>query len=223
MNKKKKKQAPLEQLLSSQMIFQKKFPECVLVGGTAAALHAGHRFSMDADHVRSDLKKHFQEILKKVENEAGWHTHRIEPPVLILGHFKGVRTGIRQLIRIKPLETTIIHGIKVPTQEEIFRIKAYLIVKRNATRDFIDFVALFDHLGASQSLKALSTLDECYPQKSGASILQQLAVQLAEPKPWDLAQTDLKHYKNLKSEYTDWKEVLKRAHAFGQRIIKGSG
>ena len=220
MNKKKKEQETWEQLLSSQMIFQEKFPECILVGGTAAALHAGHRFSMDADHVHVNLKRDFEKILKKVESEAGWHTNRLEPPVLILGHFKGVRTGIRQLIRTKPLETTVIHGLRVPTQEEILRIKAYLIIKRNATRDFIDFIALFDNLGTSQSVKALSTLDACYPQKSEASMLQQLTVQLAEPKPWDLTETDLKNYKKLKAEYADWKEITKRARAAAQSILK---
>lgn len=209
-----------ERLLSAQMIFQKHFPECVLVGGTAAALHAGHRLSLDADHVYPDLKKYFSEILKKVEQESGWKTKKIEPPVLILGHFQGVRTGIRQLIRMKPLETTIIRGLKIPTQEEILRIKAYLIVKRNTTRDFIDFIALFDHLGTSQALRALSSLDKCYPQEPGASITQQLMVQLAEPKPWDLSQTDLKNYKNLKDAYADWAEIEKRALAASQKMMQ---
>ncbi len=139
--------------------------------------------SIDADHVHSQLKEKFAEILKKVEEEAGWRTKRLEPPVLILGNFQGVRTGIRQLIRSKPLDTTIIRGLKVPTAEEILRIKACLIVKRNATRDFIDFIALFDHLGTKCSLVALSTLDLCYPQEKGVSVAQQLALQLAEPQP----------------------------------------
>ncbi|OGQ33605.1 MAG: hypothetical protein A3F16_01590 [Deltaproteobacteria bacterium RIFCSPHIGHO2_12_FULL_43_9] len=211
---------PWEKLLSAQMVFQKKFPECILVGGTAAALHIGHRFSMDADYVHANLEKEFEEILKKIEKEVGWKTNRIEPPVLILGHFRGVRTGIRQLIRKKPLETTIINGIRVPTLEEILRIKAYLIVRRNATRDFIDFIAIFDHLGTTKSVKALSTLDLCYPQKSEASMLQQLLLQLAEPKPWDLTQTDLTNYKNLKVEYTNWKEIIKHTQSAAQNIIK---
>ena len=210
-----------ERLLSAQLIFQKNFPECILVGGTAAALHVGHRLSLDADHVLPELKKYFSEILKKVEQESGWSTKKVEPPVLILGHFQGVRTGIRQLIRMKPLETTIIRGLKIPTQEEMLRIKAYLIVKRNTTRDFIDFIALFDHVGTSQAAQALSSLDKCYPQESGASITQQLVVQLAEPKPWDLSQTDLKNYKNLEGVYADWKEIERRSLAAAQKIMQG--
>lgn len=222
--KKRRKDAPgtlpeWERLISSQIIFQSHFPEAVLIGGTAAALHAGHRISTDADHVLPDLKARFSEILKKLEQEAGWRTNRLEPPVLILGHFEGVRTGIRQLVRTKPLETITIRGLKIPTLEEMLRIKAYLIVRRNATRDFIDFVALFDHLGVRQSTEALASLDSLYPQESGNSITQQLAIQLAEPKPWDLTQTDLTRYKGLKEPYTNWDEVRRRALLAARVVI----
>lgn len=208
-----------ERLLSTQALFQSEFPESVLVGGTAVALHAGHRVSMDADYVLPDLKQRFAEILHKVEEESGWRTNRLEPPVLILGHFQGVRTGIRQLIRTAPLETTLVRGLRVPTPAEILRIKAYLIVRRNATRDYIDFVALFDHLGVSRTIEALYSLDALYPQDSGATVTQQLAIQLAEPKPWDLAATDLSAYKSLQMPYTDWLEVKRRAFSAGQKLI----
>lgn len=207
-----------ERLLSAQIVFQSNFPECVLVGGTAAALHAKHRTSMDADHVHPKLKERFAQILKKVEKEAGWRTKKLEPPVLILGNFQGVRTGIRQLIRSKPLQTTMVRGLKIPTPEEILRIKGVLIVKRNTTRDFIDFVALTDHLGMKRALQALTTLDSLYPQEGEASVTQQLALQLAEPKPWDLSKTDLIRYKNLKPPYTDWKEIKRRALTLSQKI-----
>lgn len=208
-----------EILLSAQMIFQSHFPECILVGGTAAALHADHRTSMDADHIYPGLKEHFAEILKKIEQESGWRTRKLEPPVLILGNFHGVRTGIRQLIRTKPLETMRVRGLKVPTPEEILRIKGMLIVKRNTTRDFVDFIALFDHLGTKRALKALAQLDLLYPQEDGKSVSQQLALQLADPKPWDLSRTDLSHYKNLKAPYTDWDEVKRRALAASQKMM----
>ncbi len=198
---------------------QSHFPEAVLTGGTAAALHAGHRVSTDADYVLPNLKKRFAEILKKVEAEAGWRTKRLEPPVLILGHFEGVRTGIRQLIRSEPLETQTVKGLKIPTLEEMLRIKAYLIVRRNTTRDFIDFVALFDRLGVKKAEQALSSLDRLYPQEGGNSITEQLAIQLSEPKPWDLSQMNLSRYKGLKEPYTDWEEIKRRAFMAGQKII----
>ena len=175
----KKKVDEWEKLLSAQEIFQSSFPESILVGGTAAALHAHHRVSIDADYVLPNLKERFAEILKKVEEEAGWGTKRLEPPVLILGHFHGVRTGIRQLIRKAPLETTIVHDLRIPTQEEMLRIKAYFIVRRNATRDFIDFMALFDYLGVENSLRSLATLDFLYPQDGEECIIPRLGIQLA--------------------------------------------
>lgn len=207
-----------ERLISAQMVFHAHFPECVLVGGTAAALHAGHRISLDADYVLTDLKKRFADILKRVEEEAGWRTNKLEPPVLILGHFHGVRVGIRQLIRSKPLETTVIHGIRVPTMGEMLRIKGYLIVRRNATRDYLDFAALFDRLGVGKSLDALDSIDSLYPQPDEGSISQQIILQLVDPKPWDLMKTDLSHYKALSKPYTDWKEVKRRLHSAAQKI-----
>lgn len=216
----KKTQLPdWERLLSAQEVFQSHFPECVLVGGTAAALHAHHRISIDADHILQNLKTTFADILREVEKESGWRTNRIEPPVLILGNFQGVRTGIRQLIRAAPLETMQVRGLKVPTPEEVLRIKAYLIVRRNATRDYIDFVALWDHLGTTRAQNALRMLDALYPQQGDTTVSQQLAIQLSEPKPWDLSQTELSQYKALQAPYTDWNEVKRRAFAAGQKIM----
>ncbi len=45
-----------EQALSAAARLQRIFPDAVLVGGTAAGLHAGHRTSRDADHVLTDLR-----------------------------------------------------------------------------------------------------------------------------------------------------------------------
>ncbi len=208
-----------ERLVSAEIIFQSHFPECVLVGGTAAAIHAKHRISLDADYVLTDLKKRFNKVLKEVEKEAGWITKRIDPPVLILGHFQGVRTGIRQLIRQAPLETTKVRGLKIPTIEEMIRIKAYLIVKRNTTRDFIDCIALSDHAGIIKTLEALSSLDKLYPQEGENSISQQLIIQLAEPKPWDLFETDLTNYRSIAKEYSDWNIIKQRAMLLAQKIL----
>jgi len=158
-------------------------------------------------------------VLKEVEKEAGWITKRIDPPVLILGHFQGVRTGIRQLIRQAPLETTKVRGLKIPTIEEMIRIKAYLIVKRNTTRDFIDCIALSDHAGIIKTLEALSSLDKLYPQEGENSISQQLIIQLAEPKPWDLFETDLTNYRSIAKEYSDWNIIKQRAMLLAQKIL----
>lgn len=221
MKNKKKSLPEWERLVSAEAVFQSRFPESVLVGGTACALHIGHRVSLDADYVLTDLHKRFAEVLAKVEQESGWHTKRLQPPVLILGNFEGVRTGIRQLVRHQPLETMVIRGFKVPTLAEMLRIKAYLIVKRNTTRDYVDFIAMYDHLGVTESLRALDSLDTLYPQDDpDISVTQQLAIQLSEPKPWDLSETDLRKYKRLQAPYTDWQEVAHRLCLSAQKIIQ---
>ncbi|MEW5981647.1 MAG: hypothetical protein AB1806_04675 [Acidobacteriota bacterium] len=200
-----------EQVLSAAAHLQVVLPGTTLVGGTAAAIYAKHRVSYDADHVLPDLRERFDGVLAQLESVAGWRTARVKRPVLILGSLDGIETGVRQLIREQPLETVEVpvEGMRlvVPTEAEMLRIKAVLILKRNATRDYLDFVALADRLGFNRVFEALARLDELYPQPNGESALQQLQVQLARPLPYDLDGTDLTEYRRLDSKWQDWRRV----------------
>jgi len=82
-----------------------------------------------------------------------------------------------------------------------------LILKRNATRDYLDFVALADHIGDDGVAQALQSFDALYEQSSGQSPLQQLQVQLASAMPYDLEETELTEYKNLASRWHEWSTV----------------
>lgn len=200
-----------ELVLSAAARLQRILPEAVLVGGTASAIHAAHRFSRDADHVLTDLRPRFDEVLAQLESVAGWKTARVQRPVQILGSLDGIETGIRQLIRDEPLDTAVVacrgEQITLPTEAEILRIKGVLILKRNATRDYLDFVALADHLGDAGVALALQPFDRLYRQASGESPLQQLQVQLANALPYDLEETELCEYKNLDPRWHDWNKV----------------
>ncbi len=202
-----------ERVLSAAAYVQQIVPDAILVGGSAAAIYAKHRFSADDDHVVADLKDRFARVLSDLETVSGWQTSRIQPPVLILGNFEGVDTGIRNLIRSEPLETTRVTttagDIIIPTIEEMFRIKSWLVVKRNAMRDYIDTVALADKIGDERAVEALRGLDTLYPQP-GQSTLMQLAKQLAEPHPYDDA-ADLRIYKSLRSPYTNTSYLIQRS------------
>jgi len=200
-----------EKVLTSAAHLQRILPEAVLVGGTAAALYAGHRFSADADHVLPDLAQRFDRVLADLECVAGWKTARVQRPVQILGKLDGIETGVRQLIRDEPLETTRIERLGmtlvVPTQEEMLRIKGVLILQRNATRDYLDFAALARHMGDEKVLGAFRSFDRLYPQQNDESALQQLQIQLANALPYDLEGFNLAEYKQLEPRWHDWRTV----------------
>jgi hypothetical protein len=206
-----------ERLIDVAAEFGLRHPDAVLVGGTVAALYAGHRVSLDVDFVLADLREQFGQLLAVLENDPEWVTARVAPPVLILGQFKGVETGLRQLRRRAPLETAemSIRGqrLRVPTLPEIIRIKGWLAVSRNATRDYLDLAALSAHAGLKTAAQALAELDRCYQDVYRAeagrnvSVALQLARQLAEPIPYDLDETDLPRYKRLDPRWHDWDAV----------------
>lgn len=200
-----------EEVLSSAARLQRILPDAVLVGGSASAVYAGHRMSVDADHVLTDLRYRFDEILAELESVAGWKTARVQRPVQILGNLDGIDTGVRQLIRDEPLETTKIEvcgqRLTVPTMAEILRIKGVLILKRNATRDYLDFVALANAMSGDGVADALRSFDHLYPQPNGESALQQLQIQLANPLPFDLDAVKLGEYKHLDARWHDWETV----------------
>lgn len=200
-----------DELLSAASRLQQVLPGAVLVGGTASAIHASHRFSRDADHVLTDLRARFNEVLGDLESVAGWKTARVRRPVLVLGSLDGIETGVRQLIRQEPLETVVLETaggpITVPSHAEILRIKGVLALKRNATRDYVDFAALAHALGHDRAAAALERFDDLYPQESGESSLQQLIVQLASPEPFDLDAQTLPEYKGLKKRWHLWADV----------------
>ena len=121
-----------ERVLSAAAHLQRILSGAVLTGGTAAAIYAGHRLSTGAGHVLTDLRHRFDTVLAQLESVAGWTTARVARPVQILGSLDGIETGVRQLIRDTPLETTHIEiagvTVAIPTEAEMLRIKGVLIL-----------------------------------------------------------------------------------------------
>lgn len=218
-------------VLSAAAHLQTIFPDAVLVGGSAAAVHAGHRMSVDADHVLTDLRTRFDQVLEALESVAGWKTARVQRPVQILGKPDGIETGIRQLIRATPLDTEERHfdsaagslNITLPTLAEILRIKAVLILRRNATRDYLDFAALSDRLGAAATLEALRSFDALYPQSEPDCASLQLQIQLAHPLPFDLDEIELAEYKQLAPRWQDWQAVVLQCQTIALALFDASG
>ena len=182
-----------ERLLAAERHLQYLIPGAVLVGGTAAAIHAAHRISMDADHVIGDLRG---------------------------GQLDGILTGIRQLRRTQPLDTKIVAGLRVPTLAEIARIKAWLLATRNTVRDYLDTVVLFERLGEDAAVSALRDFDKIYRQDNEASPLAEVSERLAAAKPPDLAEIDLNRYRGLRPPWNDWNHVASRGRFWSAVVAR---
>ena len=202
-------------LLESAAHLQRLVPGAVLVGGSAAILYADHRESRDHDHVVADLADRFEMVLEAVEEDEGWATNRVTPGKVILGNLDGIEAGVRQMIRKTPLEIAMVSvpsggEVTVPTIEETLRIKAFLIVRRNQTRDYLDLAALSESLGIDRAAEVLDQIDEYYADQRGEGdgVASQLVRQLADPLPADQSVTDqLSSYRRLRKKWSDWNSV----------------
>ena len=218
----------LDEVLRSAARLQELVPDAVLVGGTAAALYASHRDSTDHDHVVADLSDRFDAVLEALESDPDWILNRATPGKIILGSLGDIETGIRQLIRRRPLETqavTLADGTSliVPTPAETVRIKAYLIVKRNQTRDFLDVAALSDRFGTEWSAGVLAGIDDYYDASAGdgTAVASQLVRQLGEPRPKDdRTVRQLTAYKNLTVRWQSWQSVVAQCQALADAMLE---
>jgi len=167
-------------------------------------------------------------VLEAVEATDGWATsvRASKPPFTIMGSLGGVEAGLRQMRRVRPLETVEVdvgdgHVVVAPTAAEALRVKAYLVVQRNAVRDHLDVVALADHLGIDESLRVLAGIDDYYVDRSGepASVLTSLVAALADPQPRDVDVIDeLPRYKALDERWHQWSDVVAACQELALRL-----
>ena len=155
-------------------------------------------------------------MLEAIEATDGWVTNRVAPGKIILGELGDIESGVRQLIRSRPLEVTEVElpsgqKLRVPTPDETLRIKGYLIVRRNQVRDYLDVAALSDRYGIVHSGQVLAHIDQYYTDQRGPDaegVATQLARQLADPRPADQRTIrQLGSYKGLDPRWTSWETV----------------
>jgi hypothetical protein len=208
-------QEQMKRVLEQAARLQKLVPDAVLVGGSAASI--------------MDLEEKFDLILESLERESDWITNRIVHGKIILGELGGIEAGVRQLIRKKPLEFQKIQiddfSLNVPTIEEITRIKAFLIVKRNQMRDYLDFAALSCKIGILASAEIVENIDDYYTDdfKDEKPALSQLLRQLSEPKPKDLRSIEqLPNYKGALDKWKSWDFIVETCRDVAKRVM-GNG
>ena len=205
---------------------QELVPGAVLVGGSAAAYHAGHRLSFDHDHVVEDLADRFDTVLETLEALDDWSTARLAAGKLILGELGGIETGVRQMVRQRRLEVEEVaigeRVLRVPTLAEILRIKAWLVVSRNQTRDYLDAAALSDRIGIRPAGRLLARMDDYYAEvnRRPEAVATQVARQFADPAPKDRSVTRrLSSYRRLDARWHDWGTVVETLQAVAVSMI----
>ncbi len=216
-----------EDVLEKAARLQELVPGAVLVGGSAAALHAHHRESRDHDHVVADLAERFDSILENLEALGDWSTARVASGKIILGELGGIETGVRQLQRGRPLETVEIEvrgqRLLVPTAAEILRVKAWLALSRNQTRDYLDMAALAEGMGLDEAATVLRGIDEYYADvnRRPEAVATQLVRQLADPRPRDAEVTaQLASYKALDPRWHEWSAVQAVLADLAARMVR---
>lgn len=96
------------------------------------------------------------------------------------------------LQRSSPMETTTVllptgDRLQIPTGAETLRLKSFLIMQRNSTRDFTEFAELVDSMDTQTAAEVLSGMDRyyaCQPERTHW-VATQLVRRLAEPRPSD--------------------------------------
>jgi DNA-binding transcriptional regulator YiaG len=218
----------LAEVLESAARLQQVVPDMVLVRGSAVALLADHRDSHDHDHVLADLSDRFDAVLEAVESTGGWVTNQVTPGKVILGELGGIESGVRQMIRRRPLEAVEVElpsglRLRVPTPDETLRIRGYLILRRNRNRDYLDMAALSDRYGIEHAGAVLANLDDYYADQRpsrAAGVASQLARQLGDPRPRDPRTTvQLSRYKRLASRWHDWGAVVSVCQQVGLAML----
>jgi hypothetical protein len=128
-------------------------------------------------------------------------------------------------MRRTPLEVEVVEtaqgDVRVPTLHEMLRVKAWLVLMRNATRDYLDVVALAERTGDAAA-GILLAMDDYYEDQQGPGgrrVATQLARQLSEPAPYDLTELELPRYRRLHERWHDWQAVADACRALAVAML----
>jgi heme transporter len=125
--------------------------------------------------------------------------------------------------RHSPVETTHVQlptgdRLQIPTGAETLRLKGYLIMSRNSSRDYADFAELVDTMDAENAAVVLAGMDRYYSGQSSRRqwVASQLVRRLADPHPSD-ADNDGWPESDTKA---DWDSVRQRCLAVAVAMLE---
>jgi RND superfamily putative drug exporter len=115
--------------------------------------------------------------------------------------------------RSSPVETTNVQlptgdRLQVPTGAETLRLKSYLVMCRNTTRDFAEFAELVDSMETHTAAVVLAAMDRyyCGDRSRKQWVATQLVRRLADPRPSDEHDTRM----SGPEAEADWAKVRER-------------
>lgn len=125
--------------------------------------------------------------------------------------------------RLSPMETTNVQlptgdRLQIPTGAETLRLKSYLIMCRNSSRDFAEFAELVDSMETQTAAVVLTGMDRYYRgQRSKKQwVATQLVRRLADPHPSDEPDTSTAG----PDAEEDWERVRQRCLAVAIAMLE---
>ena len=128
-----------------------------------------------------------------------------------------------------PLETQEFsysgQNLCIPTYNELLRIKAYLLLTRGYTRDYVDFLALSAGLEPETLKGALISLDALYrdvaPDEGSFNMLFDLGMALKAASPKDADREEWNHFDAMHSHDRPWdlERIRLEGQVQGERVL----
>jgi hypothetical protein len=103
-------------------------------------------------------------------------------------------------------------------------VKAFLAVRRNQVRDYLDVAALADRYGRAEAARVLADIDRYYADhtKDGVPVASQVARQLGNPRPAATRTVgQLPRYKALDPRWHDWQRVVATCREVAGLMVTG--
>ena len=127
--------------------------------------------------------------------------------------------------RHSPVETTNVQlptgdRLQIPTGAETLRMKGYLLMCRNSSRDYAEFAEMVDAMDTQTAAVVLAGMDKyyCGQQPRKQWVATQLVRRLADPRPQD----DDDDPSTALDPDIDWSEVKRRCLSVAVAMLEGA-